>query len=109
MLLLLVLFTSTIDVNELPSVNAPKPAPLKEPYLMSGNWPEVRPIPVKLIVTVETDVSAPLTLMIGAVGLPNELASRFSVEPALSVNEGMFNEVPGPATFTPNAAPVARL
>src|SRR5882724_1218210 len=96
------------NVNE-PNTKAPKPAPPSEPYSMSGNWPAPEMIPPRLMVTVEAGISAPLTLIIGAVGLPEEFRYRFNVEPALGVNEDICSEVPVPATCTFKAAPPAKL
>src|SRR5882724_3975955 len=87
-----------------PSAKAPKPEPPSEPYLINGNWPAPSAAPIRLMVTVEAGVSAPLTLMTGDVGLPKEFRSKFNVEPALTVNDDIFSELPAPATCTSNVA-----
>src|SRR5258706_6748051 len=112
MLWLSVLLTSEAELPapsggvNVPSAKAPKPAPPNEPYLINGNWPAANVAPTRLMVTVEAGVSAPLTLITGAVGLPREFKSRFNVEPAASVSAAMFSELPVPDSCTFNVAPL---
>src|SRR5271170_5884256 len=107
MLSFAVLLISIATPARLPKAKALNPAPPSEPYLINVNWPLEIPARSRLIVTVEVGVNGPLTLIIGAVGLPNVLGLKVNVEPPLSVSEDIFNEVPALATCVLRVALVA--